>query len=89
MIPRRDDGLLVRVCYLRGDLPSLANTSSPPSSSARSVRLRAKERMCANGIVLCHEDHCPYAKDYAAKLEASGLVDRLLAPPQHAALRCP
>lgn len=53
------------------------------SSSARSVRLRAKERMCANGIVLCHEDHCAYAKDYAAKLEASGLVDRLLAVAPH------
>jgi DNA excision repair protein ERCC-2 len=39
--------------------------------------------MCANGIVLCHEDHCPYAKDYAAKLEASGLVDRLLAVAPH------
>ena len=49
------------------------------SSSARSVRLRAKERMCANGVVLCHEDHCAYAKDYAAKLDASGLLDRLLA----------
>ncbi len=46
--------------------------------SARSVRLRAKERMCANGVVLCHEDHCAFAKDYGAKMEASGLVDRLL-----------
>ncbi len=53
------------------------------AASARSVRLRAKERMCANGVVLCHEDHCPYAKDYAAKLEASGLVDRLLAAVPH------
>lgn len=53
------------------------------SASARSVRLRAKERMCANGVVLCHEDHCAYAKDYAAKLEASGLVDRLLAHAPH------
>lgn len=53
------------------------------SSSARSVRLRAKERMCANGVVLCHEDHCTYAKDYAAKLDASGLIDRLLAVAPH------
>ena len=51
--------------------------------SFRSVRLRAKERMCANDVVLCHEDHCPYAKDYGAKMEASGLLERLLetAPP--------
>ncbi len=53
------------------------------ASSARSVRLRAKERMCANGVVLCHEDHCAFAKDYAAKLDASGLVDRLLAVAPH------
>ena len=53
------------------------------SSSARSVRLRAKERMCANGVVLCHEDHCAYARDYAAKLDASGLLDRLLAVTPH------
>ena len=53
------------------------------AASARSIRLRAKERMCANGVVLCHEDHCPYAKDYAAKLDASSLVDRLLAAAPH------
>ncbi len=53
------------------------------AASASSVRLRAKERMCANGVVLCHEDHCAWAKDYAAKLEASGLVDRLLATAPH------
>lgn len=53
------------------------------AASARSVRLRAKERMCANGVVLCHEDHCAFAKDYGAKLEASGLVDRLLATAPH------
>jgi DNA excision repair protein ERCC-2 len=51
--------------------------------SFRSVRLRAKERMCANDVVLCHEEHCPYAKDYAAKLEASGLIDSLLASHRH------
>ncbi len=51
--------------------------------SFRSVRIRAKERMCANDVVLCHEDHCPFAKDYAAKLEASGLIDRLLGSFRH------
>jgi DNA excision repair protein ERCC-2 len=49
----------------------------------RSVRLRAKERMCANDVVLCHEKHCQYAKDYGAKLEESGLLDRLLASRTH------
>ena len=51
--------------------------------SFRSVRLRAKERMCANDVVLCHENHCPYAKDYGAKMEASGLLDRLLESRRH------
>jgi len=51
--------------------------------SFRSVRLRAKERMCANDVVLCHEDHCPYAKDYGAKMEASGLLERLVESHRH------
>ncbi len=51
--------------------------------SFRSVRLRAKERMCANDVVLCHEEHCRFAKDYATKMEASGLVDRLLDTRRH------
>lgn len=51
--------------------------------SFRSVRLRAKERMCANDVVLCHEDHCPYAKDYGAKMEASGLLERLVETHRH------
>jgi DNA excision repair protein ERCC-2 len=51
--------------------------------SFRSVRLRAKERMCANDVVLCHENHCPYAKDYGAKMEASGLLERLLESHRH------
>ncbi|HEV8266709.1 MAG TPA: DEAD/DEAH box helicase, partial [Thermoanaerobaculia bacterium] len=45
----------------------------------RSVRLRAKERMCANDVVLCHEDHCAYARDYGAKMAESALLDRLMA----------
>jgi len=45
----------------------------------RALRLRAKAKMCANGQVLCHEEYCPYAKDYQAKLQSSRLLDRLLA----------
>ena len=51
--------------------------------SFRSVRLRAKERMCANDVVLCHEDHCPYAADYGAKLENSDLIGHLLESDRH------
>jgi DNA excision repair protein ERCC-2 len=43
----------------------------------RTAQIRAKEKMCANDRVLCHEDFCPYAKDYPRKMEKSGLLDRL------------
>jgi DNA excision repair protein ERCC-2 len=42
------------------------------------LRLRAKARMCANGEVICHEEFCTFARDYATKLAGSGLVPRLL-----------
>jgi DNA excision repair protein ERCC-2 len=42
------------------------------------VRLRAKAKMCANGEVICHEEYCRFAKDYAAKMITGGLLDRLL-----------
>jgi len=44
----------------------------------RSLRLRAKAKMCANDQILCHEEYCPFAKDYFAKLAGSGLVPRLI-----------
>jgi DNA excision repair protein ERCC-2 len=43
----------------------------------RTAQIRAKERMCANDRVICHEDFCPYAKDYPAKMEKSRILDRL------------
>jgi len=47
------------------------------SGAFRTAQIRAKEKMCANDRVLCHEDFCPYARDYPAKMEKSGLIDRL------------
>jgi DNA excision repair protein ERCC-2 len=44
----------------------------------RSLRLRAKARMCANDQLLCHEEYCRFAKDYGLKLVSSGVVARLL-----------
>ncbi|MCP4202477.1 MAG: DEAD/DEAH box helicase family protein [bacterium] len=44
----------------------------------RSLRLRAKSKMCANEEVICHEEFCPYAKDYYLKLHRSRIVDDLL-----------
>jgi DNA excision repair protein ERCC-2 len=43
----------------------------------RTAQIRAKEKMCANDRVLCHEDFCPYARDYPAKMERSRILDRL------------
>ena len=43
----------------------------------RTLQVRAKERMCANDRVICHEDFCPYAKGYPEKMEWSKLVERL------------
>lgn len=47
-------------------------------SSFRSLRLRAKARMCANHEIVCHEEYCRFARDYFLKLRSSGIVARLL-----------
>ena len=49
-----------------------------PEGAFHSLRLRAKAKMCANDQVICHEEYCPYARDYYAKLQSSGVVARLL-----------
>ncbi len=43
----------------------------------RTIQIRAKEKMCANDRVLCHEDFCPYAKGYPEKMESSKILNRL------------
>ncbi len=40
----------------------------------RSLRLRAKAKMCANDQLICHEEYCRFAKDYAQKLQTSGVL---------------
>ena len=42
------------------------------------LRLRAKAKMCANDQVICHEEYCPYAKDYYLKLQTSAVIPQLL-----------
>lgn len=44
----------------------------------RVLRMRSKEKMCANDRILCHEEHCAYAFDYPIKMERSDLLGRLL-----------
>ena len=43
----------------------------------QTVQVRAKERMCANDRILCHEEFCRFAKDYPEKMERSDLLGRL------------
>ncbi len=45
----------------------------------RSLRLRAKAKMCANDEVICHEEYCRWAKDYWSKLQRTDVVGKLLA----------
>ncbi|HEY3857032.1 MAG TPA: ATP-dependent DNA helicase [Verrucomicrobiae bacterium] len=49
----------------------------------RTAQIRAKEKMCANDRVLCHEDFCPYAKNYPLKMERSKILERLRASLPH------
>ncbi len=41
------------------------------------VQVRAKEKMCANDRVLCHEEFCRFAKNYPEKMEQSNILGRL------------
>ncbi|HLX09423.1 MAG TPA: helicase C-terminal domain-containing protein [Thermoanaerobaculia bacterium] len=43
----------------------------------RSLRLRAKAKMCANDQLICHEEYCRFAKDYALKLQTSGVLGEI------------
>jgi DNA excision repair protein ERCC-2 len=45
--------------------------------SFRVLRIRAKQKMCANTEVICHEDFCPYAARYSDKMEKSGLLSQI------------
>jgi len=49
----------------------------------RTIHIRSKERMCANGQVLCHEDFCPFAKNYPDKMNATRILDRIIAERPH------
>lgn len=49
----------------------------------RSLQLRAKSKMCANTEIICHEEFCPYARDYGQKLLRSGLLQHLLDDSAH------
>jgi DNA excision repair protein ERCC-2 len=43
----------------------------------RSLRLRAKAKMCANDQIICHEEYCRFAKDYGLKLSTTGVLGKI------------
>ncbi len=49
----------------------------------RSLQLRAKSKMCANAEIVCHEEFCPYARDYGFKLVQTSLLENLLDASEH------
>jgi len=49
----------------------------------RSLQLRAKSKMCAHSEMICHEEHCPYAREYGLKLVRHQLLPTLLAEASH------
>jgi DNA excision repair protein ERCC-2 len=54
-----------------------------PDGAFRTQQIRAKEKMCANDRVICHEDFCPCAKDYPEKMERSKILERLREAHRH------
>jgi DNA excision repair protein ERCC-2 len=41
------------------------------------LQVRAKEKMCANDRILCHEEFCRFAKSYPEKMARSNILGRL------------
>lgn len=46
--------------------------------SFRVLKIRAKQKMCAHTEMICHEDFCPFAAQYSAKMQKSGLLSHLV-----------
>jgi DNA excision repair protein ERCC-2 len=45
--------------------------------SFHTLQVRAKEKMCANDRILCHEEFCRFAKNYPEKMSRSNILGRL------------
>jgi DNA excision repair protein ERCC-2 len=43
----------------------------------QTVQVRAKEKMCANDRILCHEEFCRFARNYPEKMAQSDILSRL------------
>ena len=45
--------------------------------SFSTLQVRAKEKMCANDRILCHEEFCRFARNYPEKMARSNILGRL------------
>jgi DNA excision repair protein ERCC-2 len=52
---------------------------SPAGLDLKVLFLRNTEKMCVNQIYFCHEDFCPWIKQYQDRLLESGIIGSLLA----------
>lgn len=43
----------------------------------RTLQVRAKEKMCANDRIICHEDFCRFARGYPEKMARTDILGRL------------
>ena len=62
---------------------AVATANAMQQGLFRSLQLRAKSKMCANTEIICHEEFCPYAREYGIKLVRSGLIKNLLDADEH------
>ncbi len=57
---------------------SMSGDSSREGGAFHALRLRAKAKMCANDQLICHEEYCPFAKEYYLKLQTTNVIDEML-----------
>jgi DNA excision repair protein ERCC-2 len=60
-------------------LQTLQQMGADDAAHPSAVFFRAREKMCINDVYACREEFCPHLRDFRAKLEATGIADRLLA----------
>jgi DNA excision repair protein ERCC-2 len=60
-------------------LETLRRMGDHDAEHPSAVFFRAREKMCINDVYACREEFCPHLRDFRAKLEATGVANRLLA----------
>ena len=63
----------------------VVGSSGPQDGSPMALTLRAKERMCPPGHLLCHSDLCPLLRDFAQRAQSLRAVEGLMEGAAHVA----